>query len=148
MASHVAITGGAGGIGLALGRAFGRQGARVVLLDVAADRLAEAEITLKNEGIAVETAILDITDAAACERTLAAWPTLDLLINNAGISHRSLFVDTHPDVLRQVMEVNFFGAVHCTRAALPALRRTRGTVVALSTVAIEAYVIPGSNLQV
>ena len=60
---------------------------------------------------------------------------MEVLINNAGLSHRSRFEETSTAVIRQVMEVNFFGAVHCTRAARPALRARRGTVVALSSVA-------------
>jgi short-subunit dehydrogenase len=60
---------------------------------------------------------------------------LDLLVNNAGISHRSAFAATDPAVLRRVMEVNFFGAVHATRAALPHLQRSRGLVIAISSVA-------------
>ena len=60
---------------------------------------------------------------------------MDLLIANAGIAHRSAFADTQVDVLRRVMDVNFFGAVHCTHAALPSLRQRRGMVVAISSVA-------------
>jgi NAD(P)-dependent dehydrogenase (short-subunit alcohol dehydrogenase family) len=59
----------------------------------------------------------------------------DLLINNAGITHLSRFADTQPGVLRAVMDVNFFGAVHCTRAALETLVQRRGLVVVISSVA-------------
>lgn len=139
-ARSVAITGGGGGIGEALGRAFGRGGARVVLLDVAPDRLSEVAGRLCAEDIQVETRALDITDPQACAAAFAPLEAggmgdLDVLVNNAGISHRSLFADTDPEVLRRVMEVNFFGAVNCTRAALPSLRQRRGSVVALSSVA-------------
>ena len=68
----------------------------------------------------------DVRDAAECERALAAviacWGRIDVLVNNAGISHRSALRRTDPAVTRRVMEVNFFGAVNCTRAALTSLR--------------------------
>ncbi len=81
----------------------------------------------------------DITDPAACqaavESILANFGALDGLINNAGISHRSLLADTEPDVIRRVMEVNFFGATNLTQAALPHIAARRGFIVAISSVA-------------
>jgi short-subunit dehydrogenase len=81
----------------------------------------------------------DITDATACERAVAAvmqrFGAIDVLVNNAGISHRSGFAATGLDVIRRVMEVNFFGAVNCTRAALPHLVAGRGLIVVISSVA-------------
>jgi len=56
-------------------------------------------------------------------------------VNNAGISHRSAFAVTGLDVIRRVMDVNFFGAVNCTKAALPHLVARRGLVVVISSVA-------------
>jgi short-subunit dehydrogenase len=58
-----------------------------------------------------------------------------VLVNNAGISHRSGFAQTQLDVIRRVMDVNFFGAVHCTHSALADLRAQRGMIVAISSVA-------------
>jgi NAD(P)-dependent dehydrogenase (short-subunit alcohol dehydrogenase family) len=66
---------------------------------------------------------------------VAHFGALDGLVNNAGISHRSLFQDTDPAVIRRVMEVNFFGAMQMTHAALPHLLQTRGMVTAISSVA-------------
>jgi short-subunit dehydrogenase len=60
---------------------------------------------------------------------------IDVVINNAGISHRSPFAATTTAVLRRVLEVNLFGAINVTRPALPALRESRGLVVAISSVA-------------
>jgi short-subunit dehydrogenase len=60
---------------------------------------------------------------------------IDAVINNAGISHRSPFEVTATAVLRRVMEVNLFGAIHLTRPLLPALRQSRGLIVAISSVA-------------
>ena len=121
----VLVTGAASGLGRALALGFAAAGARVVALDRDSAGLeslrAELE-SLGRDGLALSC---DITDAAACERAIAAgvehFGRLDVLVNNAGVSHRSAFARTDLAVIRRVMEVNFFGAVNCTRAALPAL---------------------------
>ena len=81
----------------------------------------------------------DVTDRAACEAAVARaaerFGRIDWLFANAGISHHSALVDTAPQVVRRVVEVNFFGAVHVTQAALPHLLRSRGAIVAVSSVA-------------
>jgi short-subunit dehydrogenase len=80
-----------------------------------------------------------VTDAAGCadavDRAVDRFGSLDVLVNNAGMSHRSSFASTGIGVIRRVMEVNFFGAVNCTKAALPHLRASRGLIVAISSVA-------------
>ncbi len=136
--SVVVITGGAGDIGRALARAWVERGAHVALLDVDGSRLAAArdDVGPHDRVLAVEC---DVTDHAACEaavaRVIDRWGGIDVLVNNAGLSHRSLFADTDLAVLRRVVEVNLFGAIHCTRAALEHVRRRRGTLVAISSVA-------------
>lgn len=133
------ITGGGGGLGRAMALAFARAGDRVSLLDRDAGLLAEAAGELSAAGHEVATHACDVTDPAACEAAMLAVEraagAIDVLVNNAGVTHRSLFADTDTAVLRKVMEVNLFGAVHCTRAALPALLRSRGVIVAVSSVA-------------
>ena len=73
--------------------------------------------------------------SAAVGRVVAAWGGVDVLINNAGITHVSPFVETDVDVLRRVMDVNFFGAVDMTSVALPSLLERRGQIVVISSVA-------------
>ncbi|MCC6999978.1 MAG: SDR family oxidoreductase [Deltaproteobacteria bacterium] len=135
----VVITGAAGGIGLALAWRFARDGAEVALLDRDAEALQRALEALRAAGHSAMAEVCDVCDVAACEAAIAAVRRrlggVDVLINNAGISHRSLLVDTTPAVLHRVMDVNFFGAVHCTRAALDSLLERRGVVVAVSSVA-------------
>jgi short-subunit dehydrogenase len=60
---------------------------------------------------------------------------LDVLINNAGISMRALFEEADLDVIRKVMETNFFGTVYATKAALPYLIRSKGSIVGISSIA-------------
>ncbi|MDJ0787373.1 MAG: SDR family oxidoreductase [Myxococcota bacterium] len=134
---HVALTGAASGIGRALALRFARGGARVVALDRDAaglEALAKAAV-----GLDLDTAVLDVTDPDACHAQFAALREerggLDVLINDAGISQRSAFAETELEVFRRVMEVNFFGALYCTKAALPALLASRGLIVTVSSVA-------------
>jgi NAD(P)-dependent dehydrogenase (short-subunit alcohol dehydrogenase family) len=134
---NIVVTGGASGIGRALAHRFSTRGDRVAILDRDGDGAARVAAELP-EGTAMGLAC-DVSDPARCEAVLAQvserWGGVDVLVNNAGLSHHSLFADTDLAVVRRVMEVNFFGAVHCTKAALPSLIERRGTVVALSSVA-------------
>ena len=139
MNRHVVITGGAGGIGRALGRRFGRAGAKVAIVDLPASPLEEARRELA--ALDIETIALpcDITKVEEVERTMQAVRDalggIDALINNAGIVHRSAFTETSADVFRRVMEVNFFGAVHCTKACIRDLIERRGVLIAVSSIA-------------
>jgi short-subunit dehydrogenase len=80
-----------------------------------------------------------VTSPAACAAALGdvvgAWGGIDVLVNNAGITQVGLVRDTDVEVIQRVLDVNFLGAVHCTRAALPSLLSRRGQVVAMSSVA-------------
>lgn len=135
----VAITGAASGLGQALARAFAAAGARVAALDRDAAGAEALAAELRGEGRQALGLVCDVTDAAACERAMAAviasWGGIDVLVNNAGITHRSAYRRTDPAVTRRVMEVNFFGSVQCTRAALDALCQSRGLIIVVSSVA-------------
>jgi short-subunit dehydrogenase len=132
----VVVTGAAGGLGKALAARFAARGARVALLDRDG---AAAEAAAAGLGAGALGLQCDVSDAGQCAsalaRAAAALGPVHVLINNAGISHRSAYAATDPAVIRRVMEVNFFGAVNCTRAALADLVRTRGLIVAISSVA-------------
>jgi UDP-glucose 4-epimerase len=133
------VTGSGSGIGAALARRLARVGARVALLDRDADAVSEVAAELAEEGRSCIAVVCDVTSADACRSALdevrARFGGIDVLVNNAGITHLGRFDETDTDVLRRVMEVNFFGAVHCTRAALPALLERRGDIVVLGSVA-------------
>ena len=139
----VVITGAAGGLGQALVAVFLAAGARVLALDCNAQALAALREATPAHSTGHAPTLMtlecDITQPQDCDaaiaQAVALWGGVDVLINNAGISHRSLFADTDPAVLRKVMEVNFFGVVHMTHAALPQLLARRGVVAALSSVA-------------
>jgi UDP-glucose 4-epimerase len=137
--ASVLVTGAASGIGLATARRFAAEGARVAIVDLdeAAARAAAGE--LEAAGATALAVGCDVRDEAACARAVeavrGAFGGVDVLVNNAGIAHRSLFAETDAAVLRRVMDVNWFGAVAMTKAALPSLVERRGAVVAVSSVA-------------
>lgn len=136
---RVVITGAAGGIGSALARRFVRAGAIVGLLDrdrSGLDSLATALRDLGGQALPIQCDVTRWEDCrAAIGTVLDAYGDLDVLINNAGITHLSRFGNTDVGVFRTVMDVNFFGAVHATRAALDSLRRSRGVIAVISSVA-------------
>jgi NAD(P)-dependent dehydrogenase (short-subunit alcohol dehydrogenase family) len=136
----VVVTGAGRGIGRALAERFGAAGVRgVALLDVDGAALEEAREALAARGVAALARLCDVRDETACAGAIAAvcdaWGGVDVLVNNAGLTHRSLFAETDPAVTRRVMDVNFFGAVHMTRAALPSLVARQGAIAAISSVA-------------
>ena len=135
----VVVTGAAGGIGAALCHRFGRSGARIAAVDRDAAGLDTLAAALATHGTDVATFACDITDAGQCVATMTQvvdrFGGIDVLINNAGITHRSAFADTQVGVYRRVMDVNFFGSVYCTKAAWESLRTRRGLIVVISSVA-------------
>jgi NAD(P)-dependent dehydrogenase (short-subunit alcohol dehydrogenase family) len=135
----VAITGAAGGIGSALARCFAAHGSRLALLDLDVAGARAVADQLGAGGTQALGLACDVTDRDSCGRAIAAveerFGGIDVLVNNAGITHVGPVAETQPSVLRAVMDVNFFGAVHGTQAALPSLLARRGMVVVISSIA-------------
>jgi NAD(P)-dependent dehydrogenase (short-subunit alcohol dehydrogenase family) len=133
------VTGAAGGIGRSIALSLARRGARVALIDIDEDGLDRVVGEIETQGAEAFAQRCDITSPEACRQAIEAvvdrWGGVDLLVNNAGVSHHSRAAETEPAVIRKVMDVNFFGAVHCTHAALPSLLERGGAVVAISSVA-------------
>ncbi len=135
----VIITGASSGIGLALAQSFAKQGACLALAARSAEKLKEIseELTSNNtKNIVVTT---DVSKEEDCKnliaKTIEAYGKIDILINNAGISMRALFKDVDLSVLKQLMDVNFWGTVYCTKYALPHLLESRGSVTGISSIA-------------
>ena len=135
----VVVTGAAGGLGTAFSRRFACAGAKLGLLDRDRERVQALADELGAAGIDCVGLGCDITDEAACRAAMASILDrvggVDLLLNNAGITHRSAFAHTDTAVFRRVMAVNFFGALHCAQAALPSLIERRGLIVVISSIA-------------
>lgn len=135
----VLITGASSGIGRALAFAFGREGAHIVICGRKADALQTVTSELKQADIDVFAITADVsveTDVKRLiEQTIAQYGHLDILINNAGISMRSMLIDTDPSVIQKVMDINFMGTVYATRHALPFLIESKGSIVGISSIA-------------
>jgi dehydrogenase/reductase SDR family protein 7B len=135
----VIITGGSSGIGRACAFAFGRAGCKVVITGRDATRLQEVAAELKELNIECLAIAGDVSKEADVERmvneTLAAFQRIDILINNAGISMRALFKDLDLDVIRKVMDINFYGTVNATKFALPHIIKTKGSIIGVSSIA-------------
>ena len=135
----VVISGAAGGLGRALSLRFGLLGASLGIIDKEEDALRRLSRELTDRGIKNTPVILDITKEKDCGRALASISeTLGgtyTLVNNAGITHRSSFVKTRPGVFRRVMDVNFFGSLYLTKAALPSLIASKGQIIVISSIA-------------
>jgi dehydrogenase/reductase SDR family protein 7B len=132
------ITGASSGIGEGLAYEFARKGARLVLSARRADVLERVRQKCVNpERHTVLPMDMTNTDAMAhqAEAVLTACGQIDVLINNAGISQRSLIKDTELSVDRRIMEVDFFGPVALTKAVLPhMLARGSGQLAVVSSV--------------
>lgn len=133
----VLVTGAASGLGWALGRLAHARGDRVVLADRDGAALEARRASLPADRTAF--VVGDITVEADRARMLATaverFGALDVLINNAGITHRSPARLTDATVIRRVMEVDYQAPVALTQAALPLLAERRGSVVAISSMA-------------
>lgn len=113
----VVITGGATGIGFAFAKAFGAEGAKIVIGEPRQNRLDEAVEALATLGIEASATVCDVTDYASVEALAEfAWKThghVDVLLNNAGISvRRKPLPDMPMEDVHRVFDVNFFGVWH------------------------------------
>lgn len=122
------VTGAARGIGLAAAELLATEGARVLMSDIDDDVLTEATTRLAASRLdvaAVKTDVADLHSARAmAEATLDRWGRIDILVNNAAISDDTPIEDLDEARWRHVLAVNLDSVMHCTRAALPALRRS------------------------
>ncbi|SFH39961.1 Short-chain dehydrogenase [Pontibacter chinhatensis] len=135
----VLITGGTSGIGKALAFAFGREGAKVAISGRNQQNLDQTSQELSAAGIDNLAVNADVSVEEQCQRmvqeTVQKYGRLDVLINNAGISMRALFEDLDLDVLRKVMDINFWGTVYSTKYALPYIKQVKGSIVGISSIA-------------
>lgn len=133
----VAVTGGSEGIGRALVKALIAEGAKVATCGRNYDKLYNLQLEYSN--VMLHTMTCDVSLEHDCQRfiesTIKTFGKIDILINNAGLSMRALFADVELPVMHRLMDVNFWGSVHCTKFALNTILENKGSIVAISSIA-------------
>ncbi len=133
----VVVTGGTDGIGKALVDALLREGARVATCGRNHDKIYRLQSEYPSAFL--HTMLADVSSENDCRRliesTIRQFGGIDILINNAGISMRALLRETSIEVIKTVMDINFYGSVYCTKYALDSLIERKGTIVGVSSIA-------------
>ncbi len=136
----VVITGASKGIGAELARQLAAEGAKLVLAARSERELAQVAGDCRKAGAQVVTVRADVTNDRDCQAIVSgatvAFGRLDVLVNNAGATMWARFEDIQDvSILKNIMDVNYMGAVYCTRHALPFLRQSKGLIVGISSMA-------------
>ncbi len=132
------ITGASSGIGRSIALEMASRGVSVMLASRTEKDLLAVRQEIEDRGGRASLFVVDVRDENRCrelvEATFNRFQRIDFLINNAGISMRANFNEVDMDVLRRVMETNFWGSVYCSRYALPYILKTRGSIVGISSI--------------
>lgn len=135
----IVVTGASSGIGLALCKAALHLDMKVVAAarnQEALNELSQYALQNAKQLLCVKTDVNIEEDCAnLIQKAIERFSSLDILINNAGISMRAVFEDVDLNVLKQLMQTNFWGAVYCTKYALPHLLKSKGSVAGVSSIA-------------
>jgi NAD(P)-dependent dehydrogenase (short-subunit alcohol dehydrogenase family) len=138
----VVVTGGSSGLGRVIAEEFASAGARLCLAALEPDLLDRAVDEIGRRGADVLGIETDVTRQESVDamfaRTIDRFGRLDVLVNNAGRSMRGKVLDTTPEQFRDLMELNLFAVVRCTRAAAPHLLAARGHVVNIGSLAAKS----------
>lgn len=133
----VVITGGSDGIGKALITTLLPLGAKIATCARTQTKLDALNKSYNNDNLLCVAA--DVSIDKDCinfiNTTIQKFGGIDILINNAGISMRSLFEDADVEVIKKVMDINFMGVVYTTKQALPSIIERKGTIVGISSIA-------------
>lgn len=132
------VTGGAGGIGLAIGRRLAEEGCAVAVLDLHADNAAKACAIIREVGGEAVPVVADITNYAAVASALkdltVSGRTIDILVNNAGWDKFGPFVKQSPDDFRKVVEINLLGMMNVTHVVAPVMiDKAEGRIVNIAS---------------
>ncbi|MGL5736630.1 MAG: SDR family NAD(P)-dependent oxidoreductase, partial [Beijerinckiaceae bacterium] len=125
------MTGAAQGFGFAIAETFVREGARVALMDLQADKVAEAASTIGHGAIALSGDVSKAVDTqAAVDAAIKAFGHVDILVNNAGTSHRNRpMIEVSEDEFDRVFAVNVKSIYQFARAIVPHMRSRGGGVI-------------------
>ena len=133
------ITGAAQGIGFYAARTFAEQGAQVVLADFDVEKGEQSVKGLNDEGYDCTFFKVDVSDRtsvdALVKETVDTYGTVDILINNAGITRDAMLKKMTVEQFQQVLDVNLTGVFHCTQAVLPVMvGQGKGKIISTSSV--------------
>jgi dehydrogenase/reductase SDR family member 7B len=135
----VIVTGGSSGIGKALAFEFGKRGSRVLITGRNEEELNFAVNELRGQGITVSGLKSDVSietdNRLMAQEAIRLYGTIDVLINNAGISMRALFSEVDIDVVKKVMDINFYGVLYATKYCLAEITKNKGSIVGISSIA-------------
>ncbi|HXW00661.1 MAG TPA: SDR family oxidoreductase [Anaerolineae bacterium] len=131
------VTGGSEGIGKAMVQALLAEGCRVATCGRNPQKLEALQQA--HAGQPLLTVVADVSREDDCrhfiESSINHFGGIDILVNNAGVSMRGLFNDTTVETFRRLMDINFWGALYCTKYALPSILERKGDVVGVSSIA-------------
>jgi NAD(P)-dependent dehydrogenase (short-subunit alcohol dehydrogenase family) len=134
------VTGGAQGIGAATAHALAMRGARVVVGDLQEDKARELVLELPGEALALNLDVRDATSAqAAVDATVEHFGALDVVVNNAGIGAPRTIDQLDEETWQRTVDVNLTGPFRMVKAALPELRRRRGHVATVASMAARVW---------
>ena len=133
----VVVTGGTGGIGRALVDALLNMGAKVATCGRNSDKLYQLQAHYPSSFL--HTMVADVSNENDCRRfmetTIKVFGGVDILNNNAGIPMRAILKEANIEVIKKVMDINFYGVVYCTKYALDSIIERKGTIVGVSSIA-------------
>jgi short-subunit dehydrogenase len=142
----VVVTGGSDGIGRTLVEFLLDQGAKVATCGRNYDKLYSLQ--LKYAVAPLHTMTCDVSSEQDCKRfiesTLKTFGKIDILINNAGVSMRALFRESNIEAIKRIMDVNYWGAVYCTKYALESIIENKGSIAGISSL-VGYRGIPGRS---
>lgn len=149
----VLVTGASSGIGRAAALRLASHGAQVALTARNQDALEKVRAEIEAKGGTALVVPADVTDSEqvrqAVESTVRRFAKLDILLASAGLSMRAYFEGSSLEALERVMRVNFFGTLYATHFALPHVKATKGSLVAVSSLTgkrgIPSYGIYGAS---
>lgn len=134
----IIVTGASSGIGRACAFEFANNNAKIILASRREEELIKLENKIKEKGGQASSIVTDVRKIDDCQnlinKTVKKYGKIDILINNAGISMRASFEELDLSVIKDLMDTNFYGAVYCTKFALPYLLKQKGTVIGISSI--------------
>lgn len=135
----VVITGSSLGIGKTMARLAAQNGAKVIINARNESRLLQTLEIFQSEGLSIFGISGDVSNSEDVQKllqfTLNKFGKVDVLINNAGISHESDFEVLSPEVFKKVVDVNILGSVYPTHIFLPEIKKSKGSIVFVGSVA-------------